>query len=438
MPYMRFRSAGILLLVTASLFALSGAAHAASYDRYGTVYTSKKPTSSSQASWEFLSYPLELIRWPADRTLNLIEDKKLDKKAKWIIEEIHRRGIYPHAGYNGDFSAGTKLDFIQMINQKVNYPDLILKGHVAYEQDESFKAGTEFGWHDLSKTGLGVKGVFNYSKRPEEDFYGIGPDTTRGDGSTYKIEETELGAVFLYQPSPAFRSHFKVAYRNINITDGEDDGKNIIDRQFPLGSIPGLDGDELLDLELDFVHDTRNHKTLSTRGGMRRFGIGFHEGLDDSNAQYVKYILELSQYFALGNERRVLMVHFYGEHNDELNGDVPFHQMARLGGMGVSDESTSRTLRGYDYNRFFGESSLLLNIEYRYTIWEYRDFKLDAVLFFDEGQVFNEYSKFQFKDFNESYGVGFRLSAANTLLLDFEIAHGDEGTNFYAKTKTAF
>lgn len=425
------------MLILLAVFFQSEAS-AASYDRYGALLPAKQPKPSSQASWEFLAYPFELIKWPADRTLNWIEDEKIDKKVKWVFDELRDWGLYPHAGYNGNFSAGTKIDFIQMAQQKVNYPDLILKGKIDFEQDESFFVGSEFGWQDLSTTGLGLKGIVNYQKRPEEDFYGIGPDTSMGNGATYKLEETELGAVFLYQPSPVFKSEFKFAYRNVNITDGEDDGKKTIDATFGNGIIPGLGGDKLLDFVFDFSHDTRNHKELSTRGGMRRFGIGFHEGLDDSDAQYFKYILELSQYFSLGTERRVLMIHLYGEHNDEINGEVPFHQMARLGGMGVSDESLSKTMRGYDYNRFFGESSLLLNVEYRYTIWEYRDFKLDAVLFWDEGQVFNEISQMQFKDFKESYGLGFRLSAANHLLIDLEIAHADEGTNFYAKTKTAF
>lgn len=111
--------------------------------------------------------------------------------------------------------------------------------------------------------------------------------------------------------------------------------------------------------------------------------------------------------------------------------------MAKLGGTGAYPR-LSEPLRSYDFNRFFDESLLLGNLEYRYTIWEYRDFKTDAVFFLDEGQVFKDIGSFQFKDFRESYGFGFRTSLANVMFFSIEMAHGDEGTRIYAQTRTPF
>ena len=129
---------------------------------------------------------------------------------------------------------------------------------------------------------------------------------------------------------------------------------------------------------------------------------------------------------------------FYGEHNDRLrNRSVPFHQLARLGGYGKYPDR-SATFRAYDKNRFFGESLALLNLEYRYTVYEYRDWKVDTVYFWDEGQVFRDISDFQWQDFEASYGGGFRISVLNHVVLSLEVAHGDEGTHFYAKTGSPF
>ena len=111
--------------------------------------------------------------------------------------------------------------------------------------------------------------------------------------------------------------------------------------------------------------------------------------------------------------------------------------MAKLGGYGVFPR-LSHTLRGYDNNRFFGESAALFNAEYRYRIWEYRDWKTDAVLFWDEGQVFRDLSNFQLKDFRESYGLGFRISLLEHAVICVEVAHGSEGTNFYLKSGAPF
>ena len=98
----------------------------------------------------------------------------------------------------------------------------------------------------------------------------------------------------------------------------------------------------------------------------------------------------------------------------------------------------SETLRAYDPNRFTDRSLLLLNLEYRYNIWEYKDWKTDAVIFMDEGQVFRNFGDFKLRDFRESYGVGLRTSIAGIVLLSLEAAHGDEGTHFYAKSTTPF
>ena len=117
--------------------------------------------------------------------------------------------------------------------------------------------------------------------------------------------------------------------------------------------------------------------------------------------------------------------------------DVPFHQMARLGGYGDYPD-LSRTLRAYHANRFYDNVSVLFNLEYRYTVYEYRDFKLDTLFSWDEGQVFKKFSTFQFKDFRDSYGGGFRFSILNHTLLSIEIAHGDEGTTFYVKGNAPF
>ena len=102
------------------------------------------------------------------------------------------------------------------------------------------------------------------------------------------------------------------------------------------------------------------------------FAFGYHEGLYSSKARYLKYEFEANKYFQAGSDRRIIAVNFYGEYNDELSGGyVPFYQMARLGGFG-SPPHLSHTLRGYDFDRFFDNSLVLANLEYRYTVWEYR------------------------------------------------------------------
>jgi hypothetical protein len=431
------------LLLLGVLLVNPGFAPAAgeNYDRYAATYASKGAQSSSNPFLEFLTFPFYLFKWPMSKTLVYIEEEHIPKKALWIYEQIKNQGLYPEVGILSidNFFAGLGVDFAELTRQKSNFPWLVAKGEVEYMNNVYFSLGGELGWQDYSNTGLGIAGIVNYESRSEEDFYGIGPNSSAGDGANYKMETTEVGGVLRYQPHPFFQTKFETTYSNVNITNGEDGGRSQIDQLFPPSSIVGLAGDEMLNLKLEMNRDTRNHKVLSTHGGLYRGGVSFHEGLGSSEAEFFKYYLESSKYLKLGNEKRIFAFHAYGEHNDEINGGkVPFYHMAKLGGLGVSPYHLSHTLRGYDENRFTDESLFVYNAEYRYNIWHYREFRLESVLFWEQGQVFGEFSEFQLDDLKESYGLGFRVNAAHHLLFSVEVAHGDEGTNLYAKTKAPF
>ena len=415
---------------------LSLSAAEVSYDRYAPIYQ-ETPTESAtkKVAANILTYPLELIRWPVDKSLVFIEKNHLVTKARFLYDTLEAQGVTPKLSFS---SPGVEIDAIRLTRQKVRFPDLTVKGHVNWKHDRIFDVGTKVGVDRIGGTGVHLHEIIQYQSRPEEHFHGIGSNASRGEGTSFKMETTKLETRLGYRHSPALSTDLKFSYNNINITDGGDGGRGKIDTTFPGLNIAGLDGDEIISFGFEVEHDTRNQQENSTRGGLLRLDWTYNEGLDGSEARYFSYKAEASRYIRLGNDRRVLFLRFYGEHNDETDHHrVPFHQLARLGGFGTYPD-LSHPLRGYDRDRFFDESALLFNIEYRYTVYEYRDWKLDTVLFFDLGQVFGEFSELQGNDFKESYGVGFRFSVLNHVVLALEVAHGDEGTNFYVKSSTPF
>jgi len=438
----KLRAAAIVFTFFLAGFSRFASANDLSYDPYAPeVRPLPKRSSCCDVVSKLLVYPFELIRWPVDKTLVLVEKEHLDKKAIWIYDQIKNQGITPQLNLfaSSQAGAGAEVDMIRVLRRKEQFPDGIMKSWIRYAKDVQFHVGSEIGLERIADTGYRVTGFVQYENRPEEHFYGIGPDSSAGNGTSFRMETTHLRTTAGYDWTPFASANFEFGYRNINISEGEDGGRGQIDRTFFPQTIPGLGGDELVSVAMEIRHDSRNHKENSTEGGLRRFSLGFHEGVSGSEARYFKYVAEGSRYFRLGSDRRVFAVRLYGEHNDEVGKDriVPFHQFAKLGGFGTKPR-LSLALRGFDFNRFFDESALLLNAEYRYTIWEYRDFKVDAVFFWDEGQVFGEFSEFQMGDFRESYGMGFRVSAVNNILLALEFAHGDEGTNVYVKSRTPF
>ncbi len=428
----------VLFLTLTVLF--SGAATAADTDKYAPVYEQPlKASSLKDPLSSLLALPFEIIRWPMSKNLLFVEKEYIPKKMEWIYTYLKNHGIQPSVGYMSGqgMQGGIKLDLPKLAGFETRYPDFVFDAWAHYGSGIYFQTGTEIGFERIAGTNFSVSGLFQYEDRWEEDFYGIGPDSSRGEGVSYEDETTTVSGKVGYEFSHDLKGALRMTYQNTNISEGQDNRRGQLER-FGLDNIPGSRGDKLLSWDAELKHDTRDFTDAPTQGGYRHFGFGYTEGVDDSNASYLTYKVDAAQYFKVGSPRRIFAVRGLVEHQDEINGgNIPFYRMSRLGGYGTLPER-SRTLRGYATDRFFDESLILLNFEYRYAIWEYRELQMDAVPFFDVGQVFGEWSSFQFKDFKESYGIEFRVYAARNNLINVSIAHGDEGTNFFVRSKKAF
>ncbi len=432
----------VLLAIVVLAAAPDTFARELSYDRYAPAYQKPlaAPSTSREIAVNLLTYPLEPVRALTSETLLSIEKYHLDDKVTWAYDTLKNHGLTPHAGFlSWDRRRfGADVDFVKLASLKSQFPDVTVQGTINYAHDYYFKVGSQIGLERIGDTGFYAKADFQYMDFPRQHFYGIGPNTSAGDGGVYGYEETSIGPVFGHQWGDDLSLDFRSLYRNINIGEGHEAGRLQARDLVNPAQLSGGFGDKLLTNEVGLTYDTRNHKGNSDRGGLRSLTFSYNEGLNDSTARYLKYQAEVSQYFRLWSDRRVLAMRFYGEHNSELgNGDVPFHQLAKLGGYG-RENSFSQTLRGYDGNRFFDASAALFNIEYRYNIWHYREFKLDTVAFWDQGQTFPQLGEFKFDNFRYSLGGGFRVSVAELTVLTLEAARSGEGTNFYVRTETPF
>lgn len=423
---------GILILC---LVLVSGILTAqTSDDRYAPILASKPDSKSNfgRFATDFLTYPFELLRWPIGKGFVFFDEHRLMDKGQWLFEKSVDYGVTP--GFDrADF------DLLRILRLKDNLPDTTLESWVHWWPDEYFVAGGKAGLERIANLPLRASAFLNYENRPEEHFYGIGPGSTLGNNTAYRLEQTTFEGVFGYSQTPAFSADIFAGYKRANISNGRDGGAGRFDTYFNgIQSIPGMESDEIFSSGLRLVRDTRNKKENSTKGYLRKLEFSFNEGLYSSRARYFYYEAEAIHYFRLWSERRVFVTHLYAEHHNETSHhEVPFHQMAKLGGFGNSVYS-SQTLRGYNRNRFFDNSMALLNLEYRYTVYEYRDWKIDALFFYDQGQVFNHFGKFRWDDFRETYGGGFRVNLLNNTLLTIQIGHGDEGTQLYVKSRSPF
>ncbi|MFA5160029.1 MAG: BamA/TamA family outer membrane protein [Candidatus Omnitrophota bacterium] len=420
----------------------AGYAEEKKQDLYAPVYTeplSAEPLKDPLS--RLIEFPFKLIKQPVDKGLVFMEEHRLDKKTKWIYERMTEKGIKPLVGGSETSLIplyGVELSFMPLLKQKEKHPDFFATTTVLQGPTDFFLVGSEIGAEQIGGGGLHTNGFFQYEVREKEPFYGIGPKSTMGDSTSFKMRTTQLGAVAGLSFSPTVDLSSVFSYKNVHITNRKRNGKGDIRTIFSGQSIPGIGGEELLSYELVLNRDTRDSQEQATKGSYQKLSFKFTDGIGSSAARYFTYALDAAKYFQLASPRRIFVTRFFTEYNQTVNhGDVPFFEMVKLGSSGTFP-SRSQTSRAYVYNRFYDKSAVLLNLEYRYTVMEYKEFKLNTAIFFDEGQVFKDFTKLCMKYFQESYGVGFYLSYAKTTLLAFSVAHGNEGTQFYLDNKIAF
>ncbi len=423
-------------------FVLLGYGEESKTNLYAPVYAKPlAPAPLKGVLSRMLEAPFRLIQWPADQGILFTEKHRLDKKTLWLYKKFLEQGVKPRFG-TVDVSAipyyGAELNLLTIARQQERFPDFFATASILHGPGIFFQTGSEIGMQRIGGTGLHLKGLVHYDRREKEPFYGVGPDTSRGDGTSFRIETTRTGAAAGYEFSPSIDLVSGFDYKHANILNRAHDGKGNILTIFAGRNIPGVHGDDLLEYSLALNRDTRDNKDEASKGSYQKLLFQFTQGVHGSPARYFTYRLDTAKYFQLASPRRVLAARLFAEHNDAVDcGYVPFYNMARLGGAGFGSRY-GETERGFAYNRFFGKSALLLNAEYRYTVMEYKEFKMRTALFADEGQVFGEIRQFRFKDFRTSYGVGFYLTYSKNTILNFSVAHSNEGTRLYLKNELAF
>ena len=434
------RQAFVFPVIFLSLAAV-GYAGEKKQDLYAPVYAEplaaeplKDPVS------RLIELPFKLIKWPMDKGLVFTEEHRLDKKTKWIYQRMTEEGVKPLVGGSEATlipAYGAEFNLMALTKQKEKYPDLVATTTVAHGPTTFFLVGSELGAQQIFGGGH-ASGFFQYDVREKEPFYGIGPYTSRGDSTSFRMRTTKVGAVAGFSFSPTLDLSSVFSYKHVNIFNRAHDGKGDIRTIFAGQDIPGINGEDLLSYELILNRDTRDSQDQATKGSYQRISFKFTDGTGNSSARYFTYLLDAAKYFQLASSRRIFVTRFFAEYNQEIDhGNVPFFEMTKLGSSGTFP-SRSQTARAFVYNRFYGNGTMLLNLEYRYTVMEYKEFKARVAFFSDTGEVFSRISKFRLNNLRESYGTGLYLSYTKNTLLALSVAHGNEGTQFYIDNKIAF
>jgi hypothetical protein len=263
----------------------------------------------------------------------------------------------------------------------------------------------------------------------QEDFFGLGPDSSRSTRTNYRLQSSEFYGQIAWRVRPWLTLAERIASNSINVLEGTDTRMPPTQALFTDEEVPGLDDEPRL-VSSDFTAeiDYRDQPANPRAGGryfFRHLAATDRRGNDYS---FDRYEGEVLQVFPIFDKKRNFAVRARLSESDPRDGArVPFYVLPYIGGRD--------SIRGFREYRFRDNASWLLNGEYRWEAFS----GLDLALFYDTGGVASTVRRLSVRDRKHTYGVGFRFNTNRRVLLRADVGMGGgEGTRLFVIYRAAF
>jgi outer membrane protein assembly factor BamA len=264
-------------------------------------------------------------------------------------------------------------------------------------------------------------------KDSEETYFYEANDGKRSQSKTsYAIDQNSVILNFGYSRSKRLRLGVFLGANDAAIRDGDRDADEPVFSQRP---VPGLGRAGMLTTGVALQLDSRRDYPRLSRGQLINFVYKYGREFDGDRYEYQGLTLAATQYFTLpflAHNRRLAARGRLEKLWTPNDREIPFYELSILG--------DAYTLRGYDEGRFRDLGSLLLNIEYRYPIWDW----VDAVLFLDAGQVYHDFDQIALDRFHYGFGAGLQIVTQLGAVIRMEIGISKERARLLVQTHGIF
>ena len=186
----------------------------------------------------------------------------------------------------------------------------------------------------------------------------------------------------------------------------------------PLGS----EGSTNIGIGIGLVRDDR-HNVLNVREGFfSELAVLNYNSAWGSTFNFTSIVSD-TRVFKPSGKNNVFAAQLIGQFNV---GDVPFNQLALMGGESM--------MRGYYYGRYRDKNQVAAQVEYRFLPlpFSFTD-RIGAAVFTGVGSVFNDVSEVAVSEFAVSGGAGLRflLFPKKDIWVRTDLAFTREGSGFY-------
>jgi outer membrane protein assembly factor BamA len=338
----------------------------------------------------------------------------------FFLNKEQTGGIFPVLSFGGNTgAAGGVMAFHNNLfdrRKKINLSLLF-----GSSKDNS----AELNYSDKSFFGSSIRFDLSgkYFNDSDENHFGAN-QSSEDDEMSYAIEEWATIVNLGYGVEDRLDFRMNTGYRGVDISKGRGKGADI----FPT-SIPGFGTTNYWIVGSWIRFDFRDAWPRTLSGFLVNLGYQYQSDFDDNRFKFHRYTAEVQTFVPasfLEKNRRFGARIALDKVEPVSEKQIPFYGLAVLGDAG--------NLRGFDQNRFRATGSLLLNLEYRYPIWD----TWDAVIFLDEGQVFDKYSDVRLDEFHWGAGFGFRFMTRTGFLLRTEIGFSREAVRALFQLKPNF
>jgi surface antigen Omp85-like protein len=346
-----------------------------------------------------------------ERAMHFIEEK--------AIFIVGREGFYPKMGSlttGSGFAYGAGFRDRDLFNNTGR-----LDLWVATSARRYWATEARLTFPRLAKKRLLLETWAGHRDYPQEDFYGIGPDSARADQTSYAIRTDLFGARAGVRPFPIVLVGGGVESLTPRLGRGKDRRVPSIEERFNLTTGPGLGQSVNFLRSTAFVEVDYREPKNARKGGWYRIDFSRFDERATGRYTFNRADADLRQFVGFLAGRRVLATRLFVSTSDtSADAVMPFYMMPTLGG--------NDTLRGFREYRFRGPHAILAQAEYRWEIWS----GLDGALFYDAGKVADRRSDLNFNQLERDYGFGFRFNTDQGVVFRVDAGFGSrDGKHLY-------
>ena len=256
---------------------------------------------------------------------------------------------------------------------------------------------------------------------PQEDFFGIGPESARADQTSYAIRYDLAGTRLGIRPLSTLLAGGGVEYVSPRLGQGQDRLVPSIEERFSPITAVGLGASADFVRSTAFLEVDYRQPKNARKGGWYRVDASNYHDLGTGQFTVRRVDTDLRQFVGFLSERRVLAGRLFVSTSDVDSGAaMPFYLMPTMGG--------NDTLRGFREYRFRGPHAILAQGEYRWEIWS----GLEGALFYDAGKVAMRRADLNFRDLEKDYGFGFRFNTDEAIVFRVDAGFGSrDGKHLY-------